>query len=240
VLPQGGTISVPGVYIGFLDKIPFGAAMGKGLTIKTGQTHVPRYHQLLLGKIEAGEIDPSFVVTHRLAPRRRSRGVPDVSGQEGRWHQSRAEALGQDDRRDSKAIQSDTTVRIYPVTSSRTRAQPAGLPMKAGGITVAPVSFERACRTQIGIRWSTRSGTWRRRKDRCLIPVPEAPAHQLRGRRPRGPLEDEVLPIEEVGRVAGIFGIHAANPGNPVKGVSVHSHPLPTSSWTPQALTPSG
>jgi threonine dehydrogenase-like Zn-dependent dehydrogenase len=63
---KGGTISVPGVYIGFLDKIPFGAAMGKGLTFKTGQTHVPRYHQLLLGKIEAGEIDPSFVVTHRL------------------------------------------------------------------------------------------------------------------------------------------------------------------------------
>jgi threonine dehydrogenase-like Zn-dependent dehydrogenase len=63
---KGGTISVPGVYIGFLDKIPFGAAMGKGLTIKTGQTHVPRYHQLLLGKIEAGEIDPSFVVTHQM------------------------------------------------------------------------------------------------------------------------------------------------------------------------------
>lgn len=63
---KGGTISVPGVYIGFLDKIPFGAAMGKGLTLKTGQTHVPRYHRLLLGKIEAGEIDPSFVVTHRL------------------------------------------------------------------------------------------------------------------------------------------------------------------------------
>ena len=63
---KGGTISVPGVYIGFLDKIPFGAAMGKGLTIKTGQTHVPRYHQRLLGKIEAGEIDPSFVMTHQL------------------------------------------------------------------------------------------------------------------------------------------------------------------------------
>jgi threonine dehydrogenase-like Zn-dependent dehydrogenase len=63
---KGGTISIPGVYIGFLDKIPFGAAMNKGLTLKMGQTHVPRYHQLLLGKIEAGEIDPSFVVTHRL------------------------------------------------------------------------------------------------------------------------------------------------------------------------------
>jgi threonine dehydrogenase-like Zn-dependent dehydrogenase len=63
---KGGTVSIPGVYIGFLDKIPFGAAMNKGLTLKMGQTHVPRYHQLLLGKIEAGEIDPSFVVTHRL------------------------------------------------------------------------------------------------------------------------------------------------------------------------------
>jgi threonine dehydrogenase-like Zn-dependent dehydrogenase len=63
---KGGTISIPGVYIGFLDKIPFGAAMNKGLTLKTGQTHVPRYSQKLLHKIEAGEIDPSFVITHRL------------------------------------------------------------------------------------------------------------------------------------------------------------------------------
>jgi threonine dehydrogenase-like Zn-dependent dehydrogenase len=63
---KGGTISIPGVYIGFLDKIPFGAVMNKGLTLKTGQTHVPRYSQKLLHKIEAGEIDPSFVITHRL------------------------------------------------------------------------------------------------------------------------------------------------------------------------------
>jgi threonine dehydrogenase-like Zn-dependent dehydrogenase len=63
---KGGTVSVPGVYIGFLDKIPFGAAMNKGLTIKTGQTHVPRYHHMLLQKIEAGEIDPSFIITHTL------------------------------------------------------------------------------------------------------------------------------------------------------------------------------
>ena len=62
---KGGTISVPGVYIGFLDKVPFGAAMNKGLTIRTGQTHVPRYHEKLLAKIQAGEIDPSFVITHR-------------------------------------------------------------------------------------------------------------------------------------------------------------------------------
>lgn len=63
---KGGTISVPGVYVGFLDKVPFGAAMNKGLTIKTGQTHVQRYTAPLLEKIEAGEIDPSFIITHRL------------------------------------------------------------------------------------------------------------------------------------------------------------------------------
>jgi threonine dehydrogenase-like Zn-dependent dehydrogenase len=49
-----------------IDKFPFGGAMNKGLTIKTGQTHVQRYGQPLLEKIEAGEIDPSFVITHRL------------------------------------------------------------------------------------------------------------------------------------------------------------------------------
>ncbi|MDQ3249138.1 MAG: glutathione-dependent formaldehyde dehydrogenase [Chloroflexota bacterium] len=63
---KGGTLSVPGVYIGFLDKIPFGALMNKGLTVKTGQTHVQRYLNPLLEKIEAGAIDPSFVITHRL------------------------------------------------------------------------------------------------------------------------------------------------------------------------------
>ncbi len=62
---KGGTLSIPGVYIGFPDKVPFGALMNKALTVKTGQTHVPKYHRPLLKKIEAGEIDPSFVVTHR-------------------------------------------------------------------------------------------------------------------------------------------------------------------------------
>ena len=56
---------MPGVYVGFLDKIPFGALMNKGLTVKAGQTHVQRYGDPLLKKIEAGEIDPSFVITHR-------------------------------------------------------------------------------------------------------------------------------------------------------------------------------
>ena len=63
---KGGTVSVPGVYVGMIDKFPFGGAMNKGLTIKAGQTHVQRYGKLLLGKIEAGDIDPSFVITHRL------------------------------------------------------------------------------------------------------------------------------------------------------------------------------
>jgi threonine dehydrogenase-like Zn-dependent dehydrogenase len=63
---KGGTISIPGVYFGFLDKIPFGAFVNKGLTMKTGQTHVQKYHRELLKRIEAAEIDPSFIITHRL------------------------------------------------------------------------------------------------------------------------------------------------------------------------------
>jgi threonine dehydrogenase-like Zn-dependent dehydrogenase len=63
---NGGTVSVPGVYVGMIDKLPFGAVMNKGLTIKTGQTHVQRYTGPLLKKIEGGEIDPSFVITHSL------------------------------------------------------------------------------------------------------------------------------------------------------------------------------
>lgn len=63
---KGGTVSVPGVYGGFLDKIPFGAAFAKGLTMKMGQTHVHKYLGPLLSRIQKGEIDPSFVITHRL------------------------------------------------------------------------------------------------------------------------------------------------------------------------------
>lgn len=61
-----GIVSVPGVYGGFLDKVPFGAAMNKGLTIRTGQTHVNRYIEDLLHRIEEGQIDPTFVITHRV------------------------------------------------------------------------------------------------------------------------------------------------------------------------------
>jgi threonine dehydrogenase-like Zn-dependent dehydrogenase len=63
---KGGIVSIPGVYGGFLDKIPFGAAFQKGLTLKMGQTHVMKYMEPLLDRIQRGELDPSFVITHRL------------------------------------------------------------------------------------------------------------------------------------------------------------------------------
>jgi threonine dehydrogenase-like Zn-dependent dehydrogenase len=63
---KAGTVSIPGVYGGVADKIPLGALMNKGLTIKTGQTHVHRYVPKLLDYIRSGKIDPSFVVTHRI------------------------------------------------------------------------------------------------------------------------------------------------------------------------------
>jgi threonine dehydrogenase-like Zn-dependent dehydrogenase len=63
---KGGTVSVPGVYAGFDDMIPLGAFMNKGLTMKTGQTHMMRYMKPLLDSIERGEIDPSFVISHRV------------------------------------------------------------------------------------------------------------------------------------------------------------------------------
>lgn len=64
---KGGIVSIPGVYGGFLDKIPFGAAFAKGLTFKMGQTHVQKYMRPLLERINKGEIDPSFIITHRMS-----------------------------------------------------------------------------------------------------------------------------------------------------------------------------
>lgn len=69
---KGGTISTPGVYMGYLDKIPLGAFVAKALTWKTGQTHTHRYLKPLLKLIESGKIDPSFVITHKL------KGLADV------------------------------------------------------------------------------------------------------------------------------------------------------------------
>ncbi|HET9096249.1 MAG TPA: zinc-dependent alcohol dehydrogenase [Candidatus Baltobacteraceae bacterium] len=61
---KGGTLSVPGVYGGFIDKMPFGAVFEKGLQLRTGQTHTHRYMRPLLERIRRGEVDPSFIITH--------------------------------------------------------------------------------------------------------------------------------------------------------------------------------
>ena len=63
---NGGIVSVIGVYGGLMDKFPIGAVMNRGLTIKSGQCHVQRYMRPLLERIQQGEIDPSFIITHRL------------------------------------------------------------------------------------------------------------------------------------------------------------------------------
>jgi len=70
----GGTVSVPGVYGGFADKIPLGAFVNKALTFKTGQTHVQRYMRPLLERVQKGEIDPAFVITHTLPLEEAPRG----------------------------------------------------------------------------------------------------------------------------------------------------------------------
>jgi threonine dehydrogenase-like Zn-dependent dehydrogenase len=63
---NGGIVSVIGVYGGFIDKFPMGAVVNRGLTIKAGQCHVHRYLRPLLDRIQRGDIDPSFVITHRM------------------------------------------------------------------------------------------------------------------------------------------------------------------------------
>ena len=60
-----GTVSIVGVYAGFLDKMPMGSAINRGLTFRMAQTPVQRYMPKLLGLIEEGRIDPSFVITHK-------------------------------------------------------------------------------------------------------------------------------------------------------------------------------
>jgi threonine dehydrogenase-like Zn-dependent dehydrogenase len=71
---NGGVVSVIGVYGGFIDKFPMGAVMNRSLTIRAGQCHVQRYMRPLLDRIQNGEIDPSFVITHRLPLDQAARG----------------------------------------------------------------------------------------------------------------------------------------------------------------------
>jgi threonine dehydrogenase-like Zn-dependent dehydrogenase len=63
---KGGTLSIPGVYGGLLDKVPFGAAFGKGITMKMGQTNMHNYMKPLLERVEKGQIDPSYIISHRI------------------------------------------------------------------------------------------------------------------------------------------------------------------------------
>jgi len=71
---KGGTVSIPGVYGGFIDKVPMGAAFAKGLTFKMGQTHVPKYMMPLLDHIQQGRIDATYLITHRMSLEEAPRG----------------------------------------------------------------------------------------------------------------------------------------------------------------------
>ncbi len=79
---NGGTVSVIGVYAGFVDKFPMGSLMNRSLTIRTGQCHVQRYLPELLERIQKGEIDPSFVITHRMPLDDAPRGYEIFSNKE--------------------------------------------------------------------------------------------------------------------------------------------------------------
>ena len=89
---NGGTVSVIGVYGGFIDKFPMGAMMNRSLTIKTGQCHVQQYMRPLLERIRKGEIDPSFVITHRMKLEEAPEGFAKFLEEAGRLHQNRPEA----------------------------------------------------------------------------------------------------------------------------------------------------
>lgn len=71
---KGGRLSIPGVYGGFIDKVPFGALMEKGLQVKTGQTHVQKYTKQLLEMIQEGKLDTTFLISHRLPLEEAPRG----------------------------------------------------------------------------------------------------------------------------------------------------------------------
>ena len=81
----GGTLSIPGVYGGLLDKVPFGAAFGKGLTFKMGQTNMHKYLAPLLERIQKGEIDPGFIISHRLSLEDAPKGYKAFHDQQDEW-----------------------------------------------------------------------------------------------------------------------------------------------------------
>jgi threonine dehydrogenase-like Zn-dependent dehydrogenase len=82
---KGGRVSVPGVYGGMLDKWPLGAMMEKGLQIKSGQTHVQKYSQDLLRRIQEGEIDTTFLISHRLPLEQAPDGYKNFRDNQNEW-----------------------------------------------------------------------------------------------------------------------------------------------------------
>ncbi|WMT89384.1 zinc-dependent alcohol dehydrogenase [Pelagibacterium sp. H642] len=82
---KGGRVSVPGVYGGFLDKFPLGAMMQKGLQLRTGQTHVQKYTKPLLEKILNGEIDTTFLISHRLPLEQGPEGYKNFHDNQNEW-----------------------------------------------------------------------------------------------------------------------------------------------------------
>ncbi len=82
---KGGTVSIPGVYGGFLDKFPMGAAFGKGLTFKMGQTNMHKYLPKLLSAIEEGKIDPSFVISHQMNLSEAPKGYERFNEDKNTW-----------------------------------------------------------------------------------------------------------------------------------------------------------
>ena len=81
----GGRVSVPGAYGGMTDKFPLGAVMEKGLQLRTGQTHVQRYLKDLLGKIEEGDIETTFLISHRLPLEDAATGYKNFKEQQDSW-----------------------------------------------------------------------------------------------------------------------------------------------------------
>ncbi|GAD57302.1 zinc-dependent alcohol dehydrogenase [Limimaricola cinnabarinus] len=82
---KGGRVSMPGVYGGFADKFPLGALMEKGLQLRTGQTHVQRYTNDLLRRIQEGELDTTFMISHRLPLEEAPRGYDNFANNQNDW-----------------------------------------------------------------------------------------------------------------------------------------------------------
>ena len=82
---KGGRVSIPGVYGGMLDKWPLGAMMEKGLELRSGQTHVQRYTEDLLARIQRGEIDTTFLISHRLPLEEAPTGYKNFRDNQNEW-----------------------------------------------------------------------------------------------------------------------------------------------------------